>query len=234
MDTTFIFLGVAVVILLYAIFYFMNGKDSLASKVDLLQVQPPIPIDKLTKPDSAKYSFELWTYVYGSNDNTIKGKYFFSRDAKNPGTLAIKNKNVGLKMGNGGTPSLLLEYNKSGSTASTSVEISDNFPLQTWQHVIISVDGKYIDVYLNGKLVKSINDNVETPSLTSVVNFSTSPFKTYLAKFTRTITPTDPQTAWNSYLAGNGENPLKNVMGNYGVSMSFKKDDQDAYNLNLL
>jgi hypothetical protein len=87
---------------------------------------------------------------------------------------------------------------------------------------------------LNGKLVKSINDNVESPSLTSVVNFSTTPFKTYLAKFTRTITPTDPQTAWNSYLAGNGENPLKNVMGNYGVSMSFKKDDQDAYNLNLL
>jgi hypothetical protein len=229
MDTTIIFMGVAVVILLFAVFYFMTGKDSLASKVDLIKIQPPISIDKLTKPDSAKYSFELWTYVYGSNDGMIKGKYFFSRDAKTG-----SGKNIGLKMGSGGTPSLLLEYNKLGSATSTSVEVSDNFPLQTWQHVIVSVDGKYIDVYLNGKLVKSINDNVESPSLTSVVNFSTTPFKTYLAKFTRTITPTDPQTAWNSYLAGNGENPLKNVMGNYGVSMSFKKDDQDAYQLNLL
>ena len=230
MDTTFIFLGVAVVILLYTIFYFMGGNDSLATKVDLIQIQPAIAIDNLTKPDSAKYSFELWTYVYGSNDNTIKGKYFFSRDANNIGT----GKNIGLKMGNLGTPTLLLEYKKSSAATSTDVQISDNFPLQTWQHVIVSVDGKYIDVYLNGKLVKSINDEIETPSLTNEVKFSITPFKTYLAKFTRTITPTDPQTAWNNYLDGNGENPLKNIMGNYGVSMSFKKDDQDAYQLDLI
>jgi hypothetical protein len=229
MDTTFIFLGVAVVILLYTIFYFMGGNDSLATKVDLIQIQPVIAIDNLTKPDSAKYSFELWTYVYGSNDGMIKGKYFFSRDAKTGG-----GKNIGLKMGSLGTPSLILEYKKTGASASTTVQISDNFPLQTWQHVIVSVDGKYIDVYLNGKLVKSINDEIETPSLTSEVKFSITPFKTYLAKFTRTITPTDPQTAWNNYLAGNGENPLKNIMGNYGVSMSFKKDDQDAYQLDLI
>ena len=229
MDTTFIFLGVAVVILLYTIFYFMGGNDSLATKVDLIQIQPAIAIDNLTKPDSAKYSFELWTYVYGSNDGMIKGKYFFSRDANTAG-----GKNIGLKMGNLGTPTLLLEYKKSSAATSTDVQISDNFPLQTWQHVIVSVDGKYIDVYLNGKLVKSINDEIETPSLTNEVKFSTTPFKTYLAKFTRTITPTDPQTAWNNYLAGNGENPLKNIMGNYGVSMSFKKDDQDAYQLDLI
>ena len=229
MDTTFIFLGVAVVILLYTIFYFMGGKDSLATKVDLLQVQAAIPNDKITKPESVRYSFELWTYVYGSNDGMIQNKYFFSRDAKTSG-----GKNIGLKMGPSGTPSLLLEYNKPNANNSTNVVISDNFPLQTWQHIIVSVDNKFIDVYLNGKLVKSIKDDIETPSTTSNIDFSKSPFKTHLAKFTRTITPTDPQTAWNNYLAGNGENPLKNIMGNYGVSMAFKKDDQDAYQLNLI
>ena len=234
MDTTFIFLGVAVVILLYTIFYFMGGKDSLATKVDLLQIQAAIPNDKITKPESVRYSFELWTYVYGSNDGMIKNKYFFSRDAATPGTAASKNKNVGLKMGNSLTPSLMLEYNKPGASTSTDVMITDNFPLQTWQHIIVSVDNKFIDVYLNGKLVKSIKDTIETPSTTSNIDFSKSPFKAHLAKFTRTITPTDPQTAWNNYLAGNGENPLKNIMGNYGVSMAFKKDDQDAYQLNLI
>lgn len=228
MDTTFIFLGVAVVILLYAIFYFMNGKDSLATKIDLQQKQPDIAVDKLTKPESVKYSFELWTYVYGSNDPSIQGRYFFSRDAKN-GT----GKNIGLKMGPT-TPSLILEYKKKDATDSTTVVITDNFPLQTWQHVIISVDNNYIDVYLNGKLVKSIKDTLDTPSTTSPVSFSATPFTTYLAKFNRTITPTDPQTAWNNYLSGNGENPLKNVMGNYGVSMAFKKDGQDAYTIPLL
>jgi len=243
MDTTFIFLGVAVIILLYTIFYFMNGEDSLATKIDLQQKQPDIAVEKLTKPESAKYSFELWTYVYGSNDASIQGKYFFSRDAKtagrspenspSPADITIKNKNIGLKMGTT-TPSLILEYNKKGESISTNVVIIDNFPLQTWQHVIVSVDNNYIDVYLNGKLVKSIKDDIETPSMTSAINFSATPFKTYLAKFTRTITPTDPQTAWNNYLSGNGENPLKNLMGNYEVSMNFKSDGQDAYNLPIL
>ena len=234
MDTTFIFLGVAVVILLYTIFYFMGGKDSLATKVDLLQIQAAIPSDKITKPESMRYSFELWTYVYGSNDGTTNNKYFFSRDAITGGASAIKNKNIGLKMGPSGTPSLILEYNKATANTSTNVVISDNFPLQTWQHVIISVDNNFIDVYLNGKLVKSIKDTIEPPSPTSNIDFSKSPFKAHLAKFSRTITPTDPQTAWDNYLAGNGENPLKNIMGNYGVSMAFKKDDQDAYQLNLI
>lgn len=230
MDTTIIFLGVAVIILLYAIFYFMGGKDSLATKIDLLQKQSDISVDKLTKPESAKYSFEVWTYVYGSNDASIKDKYFFYRDGT-PG------KNIGLKMGNNNTPSLYLEYVNTVNTTKTKqdVLITDNFPLQTWQHVIVSVDNSYIDVYLNGKLVKSIKDaTIEPPSLTSPVNFSPTPFKTYLAKFTRTITPTDPQTAWNHYLAGNGENPLKNLTGNYAVSMNFKSDGQDAYNLPIL
>lgn len=226
MDSTLILLGVAIVVLLYSIFYFMGGKDSLASSVDLLQIQADILIDKITKPESAKYSYELWTYVYGSNDLSINGKYFFSR-------ADGANKNIGLKMGPAGTPSLVLDY-VTITNAQKSVIITDNFPLQTWQHVIISVDNNYIDVYLNGKLVKSIKDTIKTPSLTSPLSFSATPFKTYLAKFNRTITPTDPQTAWNNYLAGNGENPLKSLIGNYGVSMAFKKDGQDAYTLPIL
>jgi hypothetical protein len=152
---------------------------------------------------------------------------------RSPESPNIKNKNIGLKMGTT-TPSLILEYNKKDATTSKNVVIIDNFPLQTWQHVIVSVDNNYIDVYLNGKLIKSIKDDIETPSMTSAINFSATPFKTYLAKFTRTITPTDPQTAWNNYLSGNGENPLKNLMGNYEVSMNFKSDGQDAYNLPIL
>ena len=229
MDTTIIFLGVAVIILLYAIFYFMGGKDSLATKIDLLQKQSDISVDKLTKPESAKYSFEVWTYVYGSNDASIHGKYFFSRDGPN-------GKNIGLKMGSNNTPSLYLEYvnTVTGKKTKQDVLITDNFPLQTWQHVIVSVDNSYIDVYLNGKLVKSIKDaTIETPSLTSPVNFSATPFKTYLAKFTRTITPTDPQTAWNNYLSGNGENPLAKYLSSFGLSMTLQKNNQDYSKLTL-
>jgi hypothetical protein len=33
--------------------------------------------------------------------------------------------------------------------------ITDNFPLQKWVYIIISVDNQYVDAYLDGKLIQS-------------------------------------------------------------------------------
>ena len=113
--------------------------------------------------------------------------------------------------------------------------ISDNIPFQTWVHVIVSVDNSFVDVYLNGKLIKSLKDTtIVSPSSNSPVAFGSS--QTYLAKFTRTVNPTDPQTAWNNYLAGNGENPIKKFTGDYDLALTFKKGSapQDAYTMSLM
>ena len=37
-------------------------------------------------------------------------------------------------------------------------DITNNFPLQKWTCILVSVDNKIIDVYLDGKLVKSIEN----------------------------------------------------------------------------
>ena len=233
MDTSMIILGVALVVLIYIIFFYAAGTDNISARMDLAQSQTPIDSSKLTKPESAKYSYELWLYVYGTKENAGKNVYLFSREGTGS-TAEVPLKNIGLRL-DGTVPSLTLDYARTSEsvTTSASVIITDNLPLQSWVHVIVSVDNSFIDIYMNGKLVKSVKDaTIATPSLDAPINFDIS--KTYLAKFSRTITPTDPQTAWNNYLAGNGENPLKNIMGNYGVSMAFKKDDQDAYQLNLI
>jgi hypothetical protein len=227
MDTSLIILGVALVLVLYIVFVYMSGVDALANRIDLAQPQTAITSDKLTKPDNVKYSYETWMYVYGPK-SIISDTYIFSRD----GTSANK-KNIGLML-KANSPTLVLEYENSGSSSKT-VTISDNIPFQTWVHVVVSVDNSFIDVYLNGKLIKSLKDTtIVSPSNLNPVNFGIS--QTYLAKFTRTSTPTDPQTAWNSYLSGNGENPIKKFTGDYDLALTFKKGDkpQDAYTLNLM
>lgn len=230
MDTSLIILGVALIIILYIVFFYMTAKDSLADRLDLAQTQTPILATSLTKPESAKYSYELWLYVYGTKENATStgGNYIFYRNGT---TADATKKNIGLKL-TSTTPALTLEYTK--TNVNQSIQITDNLPLQSWVHVIISVDDKYIDIYMNGKLVKSIKDAIDTPSDANPVIFDVS--KTYLAKFDRTTAPTDPQTAWNNYLSGNGENPIKKYTGDYNLALSFKKGDKDsdAWKYNIL
>lgn len=231
MDTSLIILGVALIIILYIVFFYMTAKDSLADRLDLAQTQTPILATSLTKPESAKYSYELWLYVYGTKENATStgGNYIFYRNGTDPNDATKKN--IGLKL-TSTNPSLTLEYTKTNSKQ--TIQITDNLPLQSWVHVIISVDNTYIDIYMNGKLVKSIKDAIDTPSDSNPVTFEVS--KTYLAKFNRTAAPIDPQTAWNNYLSGNGENPIKKYTGDYNLSLSFKKGekDSDAWKYNIV
>lgn len=239
MDTSLIILGVALVLVLYVVFFFTTAKDSLADKLDLAQVQTPIIATSLTKPQHSKFSYEFWMYVYGTKENATAGtagKYIFYRNAS---AAANSPKNIGLKL-DSRIPSLTLDYTASRTVSGTTttvpvdVVITDNLPLQSWVHVIVSVDNSYIDIYMNGKLVKSIKDTIATPSDEESIQFEIS--KTYLAKFQRTASPTDPQTAWNHYLEGNGDNPIKKYTGDYNLALSFKKGekDSDAWKLNIL
>ena len=234
MDTSLIILGVALVLVLYVVFFFTTAKDSLADKLDLAQVQSPILKTSLTKPQNSKFSYEFWMYVYGTKENATStgGSYIFYRNAS---AAANSPKNIGLKL-DSRIPSLTLQYAKTANSTTSSVDvvITDNLPLQSWVHVIVSVDNSYIDIYMNGKLVKSIKDTIATPSDEESIQFEIS--KTYLAKFQRTASPTDPQTAWNHYLEGNGDNPIKKYTGDYNLALSFKKGekDSDAWKLNIL
>ena len=82
MDTSLIILGVALIIILYIVFFYMTAKDSLADRLDLAQVQSPNLATSLTNPESAKYSYELWLYVYGTKENATStgGNYIFYRN----------------------------------------------------------------------------------------------------------------------------------------------------------
>ena len=224
MNPVVIVLGVLLIIVTYLTFFVFTGTQSLSAKVDLGGAQTPILASTLSNPGSVRYSFELWVYVYQFESG---GKYLFYRT----GAKVPANKNIGLKLGNT-EPSLNLEYTTAAAGAQKSLVISSNFPIQTWTHVIISVDNNYIDAYINGKLVKSIQDTIEAPSINSNITYGI--VKAYLAKYNRTIYPIDPQTAWSNYTSGNGiSGASSSLMGNYGASITFNKDAAEFSKLTL-
>ena len=225
MDYGFVILGI---VLIYVLYYFLNqsGTDVLSNKLDLSITQPDIGIKDIQEPSSRKYSYEMWIYVFNFDGN---GEYIISRKSATA-TASSDIKNIGIKL-DSSAPKLILEYTtKSGN--SVPVTITDNFPLQTWVHLIVSVDDIYVDTYMNGKLIKSVQDsNIDTPSATSTIVYGKT--NCYLAKLTRTSMPTNPQTAWDKYSAGNGENPMAKYLSSFGLTMTLQKNNQDYSKVTL-
>lgn len=227
MDAVTIFLGV-LLLLVIVYFTFNSGAQELTKKVDLKQPQTPISSTSLDQPSSAKYSFEMWLYVYKFSSS---GEYIISRAADGDNT----KKNIGIKL-DANSPRLMLEY--AGSPASgtgiekKTVTITDNLPLQSWVHLIVSVDGAFVDVYVNGKLVKSFQDaGIKSPSASAAVEYGN--VDCYLAKLTRYTKATDPQTAWDKYMSGNGENPFAKFLSSFGLTMTLQKNNQDYSKITL-
>ena len=222
MDLILVILGIILIIVLY---YFLSssGTTVLSNKLDLSIPQTSIPKEKISEPSSRKYSYEMWLYGYNFNASS---NYIVSRASSS----SSSGKNIGLKFDTS-SPKLILEYTATATGVKT-IPITDNFPLQTWTHLIVSVDDKYIDVYMNGKLIKSVQDSsIETPSATATIDYGI--VNCYLAKLSRSVLPTDPQTAWDKYSAGNGENPFSKYLSNFGLTMTLQKNNQDYSKVTL-
>ena len=100
----------------------------------------------------------------------------------------------------------------------------DNFPLQKWVNLIISVEGRTLDVYIDGKLVK-------TCVLPGTVNMSnlggisvTDPgFSGMTADLTYWGSATNPQQAYNIYASGFG-GMGSNFFNKYKLRIAFLED----------
>lgn len=213
MDLLFVILGIILIFVLYY-FLYSDGSTVLSNKLDLSIKQPDIPVASLQSPTSPRYSLEMWMYIYNFDGQR---KYIISRESTTAGI-----KNIGIKI-DGASPKLTVEYASGG--AKKEQTITDNLPLQTWVHLIVSVDNTFVDVYMNGKLIKSFKDTIDIPSKDTNIEYDT--VNCYLAKLSRTLTATDPQTAWNNYASGNGENPLAKYLASFGLSVTLQKNNQD-------
>jgi hypothetical protein len=206
---------IVLIILIYILYYFfLTTQSTINSK--MLNLNTIIqPISKIDAPTNVRYAYGAWIYVNNLNDinNTV-----FSRDQNI--RLYIEPK----------SPILHCDLVMNDGTTQTTA-ITNNLPIQKWCFIVVSVDNQFIDYYLNGKLIKSekkqimmkMPPNVDTPLYLGNSGYTPFiPFDAYLGKVIRWTTPIDPQTAWNTYLSGNG---VSTSMMPYHANISFVKDN---------
>lgn len=225
-----IILSIIIIALVYVLYAYLTGTvTSLKPSATLNTVVPPITMVEGAR--NTRYGYSIWVYVNTWDNNSPKT--FFSR-ADNI-KLYLDNTSPTLKV-----DLAMNEKDTAGNTQYETMVVTNNFPLQKWVSIAVSVDNQFMDVYLDGKLVKSQrfykNNNtasgifplVPPDSAIAPVNLGNSPFAkfdAFIAEFKRWTAPIDPESAWENYLAGNGTNGISRAFSSYGIDVAVLKNN---------
>lgn len=217
----------AVVIILVLAWYIYNryfsgvntlttGQVSLNTGTQITPIQPA----QLSYPNSTRYAYGVWIYVNSWNTNATK--VIFSRNSdmivyldKVTGTLNC------IVSPTGNNPDAITN---NGTKQNAVINITNNFPLQKWVFIVVNIDNTIVDVYLDGKMVKSLQIPQVTPDTTSPLNIGNG-YDAVITYLQRWSYPLDPQSVWNSYMNGNGSSLLSSI-NNYHGNLQLMQNNQ--------
>ena len=227
MNYTLVILGIILILVIYILYKVISEKGKVVTnKVDLNENNGTISYDRLTSPKSKRYCFSLWVYIGtppSSGDKTLF-------DVKDQAATPINHFKLVI------TTDAKLKYSlyETGGANAITKEITTNFPMQRWVYLIFSLDNKVVDLYMDGKMIRShqINEDLQGTDETYRVSYGEK-YDAFLAKFERLPAPMDPALAWNKYMQGNGGNYFSRLFSSYGATFTLKKDDLDVKQFNL-
>jgi hypothetical protein len=223
MDATTIIMIIIAVLLIYVLYVYFVKRSAVIAKSASLKAGNNPPITTLNSGQSTRYAYGIWVYV--NTWDTVSQKTIFYRQQNSIMLYLDSSK-----------PSLYCHIGTNPPTApgeSGDILITDNFPVQKWVYIIVSVDTNIVDCYLDGKLITSnkLANSPVAPGLSSVDPIQLgSGWDAYIARFNNWAGPIGPQEAWDSYLSGNGST-VSRFLSAYGMTVSIYKDniEQSSY-----
>lgn len=209
-------LMILVVSLSYILFrYFNNKSTTIVATSSLKTSNLAIPVSNISS--SSRYALGIWVYVNSWDSNKIKTIFSL------PGKVALYLDAM--------KPSLKVDFNINGNNGDTkTISITENFPLQKWVYITISVDNSFVDLYLDGKMVKSIKlEGIQSNAKEAVMYLGGNPASLadiVVAKFFKWSNPLSLSDVWSEYLKGNGStSAIYRMMTAYGVNVNLMKDN---------
>ena len=205
---------VGFLLLVYLLSWIFNRGKTLSNMADAT-VPVTIPATSLPNSGNMNYAYSIWIYVNDWSYLYGKEKIIFVRGSI--GSLFM--------------PSLSLEPtdNTLRITVSTEDEPLEcfvpNIPLQQWVNLIVTLNNKSLDSYVNGKLVKTCILPA-LPKISSDASVYLTPaggFSGYTSRFQYWSSYINPQEVWNIYKRGPGGNIFSNLINQYKIQFNFIK-----------
>ena len=205
-------LAIVCIVIVVLIYNYFTGSATRLS--NLTSAKSTVSIKSSTLPHnkgSNSFAYSIWFYVSDWQYRLTETKEVLSRGSKhksNPKiTLAPYENNIHINVST---------YPQAGGSHQDDSNLSEvksnhdcvirNFPLQRWVNLIVSLHGRTLDVYLDGKLVRTC----VLPGVAKAfpdADVSITPdggFSGWTSNFQYWPNPLNPQEAYNVYKAGFG------------------------------
>ena len=222
MNSKLVLAIIVILLLLYVIFKALTTNYTTLGTMQKWTNKTTLTGGTLPNSFKANSSISIWFYIkdWAGGANVVK--FFNSETATGTPIFSVSLKS--------NTNTIVI---KPRSINAIDCEISD-FPLQKWVNLLISFNGTAMDVFVDGKLVKSCVVNMgseiaKTKSIvlgddpTTVNNVDVG----FITNVKLKVTPIAPQEAWDIYSQGFGGSPWSDLLNKYKVKLSFIVDNQE-------
>ena len=228
----FIAIVIIIILLIIVISYMLQDVNTLTglTQATTLQKVDAINLDQ-TNSNSSNFTYSIWFYIDDWSYKYGETKFIFGRMAQGTDTKINTNEPC---------PSVVLGDTLNNIEVSLAVyptydnmpDNSNNFVLNTfsianiaiqkWVNLLVSVYGRTMDIYIDGKLVRTcILDGVaKIDSAAPVYITPYGGFSGWTARFQYWSNEIDPQKAWDIYKQGYGSSFLGSLVGRYRVKVS--------------
>jgi len=246
MEVKNILLVIIVFILLWGLIkYITRDVSTLSGLTSGKTMQEVSPTNLDSSPlNTSNFSYSIWFYVDDWNYRYGEPKIIFGRMMNNDMTKPCPSVTLGA-MQNDLNVTLSLRNQPqtptpttSGDPLTPSVQQSPyqnftcsvaNIPIQRWVNLMISVYGRTLDIYIDGKLVRTcVMPGIAVIDSTAPLYITpNNGFSGWTTKLQYWPDANNPQTAWNIYKSGYGGSMMGNLFGNYGLKVAFMEGDQE-------
>lgn len=231
-----IVLGVVLVVLVYILYlYFYSGSATTLISTHDARSLDIISANKLPAGATADYTYSIWFYINDWNYRFGESKVIFGRVDQNNDpapsvTLAPSNNDINVTLSV--YPN---EDTKDAGHTLYTCAIKD-VPLQKWTNLIMSLNNRAMDLYLDGKLVKTcVMPGV--PKMNPSSNVMVCPdggFSGYISNFKYLANAVNPSQAYDMYKQGyGGGSALSGLFNKYRVKLAFVEDNKEVNSLEL-
>jgi hypothetical protein len=244
MEAQNVLLFVVIVLLLYIVYSYISRDMTTLSVLTSGQTMQTINASTLAPSSSSgntsNFTYSIWFYIDDWNYNYGKPKVIFGRmttgtSEKEPCPsviLGATQNNIAVSLavypGKDDIP-------ESGSKFIVHSCAVANIPIQKWVNLFISVYGRTLDIYIDGKLVRTcvLPGVASIDSNAPVYITPYGGFSGWTSNFQYWSDASDPQKAWNIYKKGYGSSMLGGIFGKYTIKISLMEGDVEDQSVSI-
>ncbi len=229
MDFKKIIITIIVIVLIVVLlrYLFSNQVTTPIADAKIMQRIPASDLVDDSRQSNSNFTHSIWFNIDNWNYRYGSRKHILYRDSDEFENLGISC--FLAKM----TNDLTIKVNTYGDIAHECTV--KNIPVQKWVHLLVSVYGKSMDIYIDGKLVRTcvLPGLAKVDKSKDVLITPENGFSGYTSKYQFKPEPTNPEQAFNIYKAGFSKGGALSALSKYKLKMSFYSGEEEKASLEI-